>query len=173
MCSCDFAPGKDYALLHAAPIISVFILDHDGIPIPGPYEIEAHVVAAPNLRSPHFAVICTAEQVKVVSLPGMKQKRKEKVLDRLQEKVSKAWMVRVKVPAAPVGAARDWNPALAVLTSAGTFLAYSLPDLRLCFQEENLVPASDQKSVLPIPMTVCGLAVTRCCLPSNAGLCSP
>lgn len=123
-------------------------MDYDGIPIPGPYEIEARVVAAPNLRNPHYAVVCTSEQVKIVSLPGMKQKRKEKTYDRFQEKIYKAWVIRVKVPAAPVGAARDWNPALAILTEAGTFLSYSLPDLKMCFQEDALVSSLDQKSVL-------------------------
>lgn len=137
--------GKDYSLVHAAPIVSVFVLDYDGIPIPGPYEIDARIVSAPNLRSPHYLVICTSEQVKIVSLPGMKQKRKEKIMDRFQTKIHKAWVIRVKVPAAPVGAARDWNPALAILTSAGSFLAYSLPDLKLCFHEEEVLLTSDQK----------------------------
>lgn len=122
-------------------------MDYDGIPIPGPYEVEARIVAAPNLRSPHYAIICTSEQIKIVSLPSMKQKRKEKVTYRIHERIHKAWVIRVKVPAAPVGAARDWNPALAVLTTAGTFLAYSLPDLRLCFRENDLVASSDQKLV--------------------------
>lgn len=139
--------GKDYSLVHAAPIVSVFILDYDGIPIPGPYEIEARAVAAPNQRSPHYAVVCTSEQIKVIALPGMKQKRKEKLLDRVQERVHKVWVIRVKVPAAPVGAARDWNPALAVLTTAGTFLAYSLPDLRMCYKENAMVSSMDQKLV--------------------------
>lgn len=142
--------GKDYSLVHAAPIVSLFILDYDGIPIPGPYEIEGRIVAAPNLRSPHFAVICTSEQVKIVSLPGMKQKRKEKVMEHFQGKIYKAWVIRVKVPAAPVGAARDWNPALALLTVAGTFLVYSLPDLRLCFRESDLVASTDQKLVFKV-----------------------
>ena len=75
----------------------------------------------------------------------MKQKRKEKVTERFQEKIHKAWVIRVKVPAAPVGAARDWNPALAMLTSAGSFLAYSLPDLKLCFRETELLLSTDQK----------------------------
>lgn len=140
-----FLIGKDYALVHAAPIVSFFILDYDGIPIPGPYEIEARVVASPNLRSPHYAVICTSEQIKVVSLPGMKQKRKEKVMDRFHEKIHKSWLIRVKVPAAPVGAARDWNPAVAVLTVSGSFLAYSLPDLKLCFQQNEIVISFDKK----------------------------
>ena len=137
--------GKDYVLLHAAPILSVFILDYDGIPIPGPYEVEARLVAAPNPRSPHYAVICTSEQIKIVSLPGMRQKRKEKVTNRLHEKIQKAWIIRVKVPAAPVGAARDWNAALGIITSGGTFLVFSLPDLKLCFRENELVTSTDHK----------------------------
>ena len=135
-------------MVHAAPVLSVFILDYDGIPLPGPYEIEARIVTAPNLRSPHYAAICTSEQIKVVSLPSMKQRRKEKVMERVQERIHKAWVIRVKVPAAPVGAARDWNPSLVVLTVAGTFLAYSLPDLKLCFREKSLVSSIDQKLVI-------------------------
>ena len=137
--------GKDYALVHAAPIVSVFFLDYDGAPIPGPYEIESRLVAAPNLRSPHYAVVVTAEQIKIISLPGMKQKRKEKVSNHIHEKIYKAWIIRVKVPTAPVGAPRDWNPALGLLTSSGTFLAFSLPDLRLCFQENGMLDMNDQK----------------------------
>ena len=102
-------------------------------------------MASPNLRSPHYAVVCTSEQIKIVTLPGMKQKRKEKVMERINEKIFKAWVIRVKVPAAPVGAARDWNPSLGILTSNGTFLAFSLPDLRLCFREDELVTSGDQK----------------------------
>lgn len=133
--------------MHAAPIVSVFILDYDGIPIPGPYEVEARTVPAPNQRNPHYAVVCTTDQIKVIALPSMKQKRKEKVVDRIQEKVYRAWVIRVRVPAAPVGAARDWNPALGVLTAAGTFLAYSLPDLRMCYKEDALISSMDQKLV--------------------------
>lgn len=30
--------GKDYALLHGAPVVGVFVLDHAGLPIPSVYE---------------------------------------------------------------------------------------------------------------------------------------
>ena len=63
----------------------------------------------------------------------------------MNERISRAWLLRVKVAAAPVGVHRDWNPALAVLTSAGDLFIYSLPDLTLCFREEDFIPASDQK----------------------------
>lgn len=33
--------GKDYALVHAAPIVAVFVLDHDMQPLPSPSELEA------------------------------------------------------------------------------------------------------------------------------------
>ena len=36
--------GKDYSLVHAAPIISVFILDRDGQLLPSPNEVEHHAI---------------------------------------------------------------------------------------------------------------------------------
>jgi len=54
-------------------------------------------------------------------------------------------VLRVKVAAAPVGARRDWNPALAILSTVGDLFVYSLPDLALVFQEQEFIPASDQK----------------------------
>ena len=83
--------------------------------------------------------------VQVVSLPGMRQKKKEKVADTVQERILKAWLVRVKVPAAPVGAARDWNPALAILTNGGNLMGFSLPDLRVCFNHNDFIAPTDQK----------------------------
>lgn len=74
--------GKDYSLLHAAPIVAVFLLDHEGIPLPDPYEVEAHSIPMPDMRHPHFAVIVSQEQIKIVSLPTMRQKKKEKVCSR-------------------------------------------------------------------------------------------
>ena len=75
----------------------------------------------------------------------MRHKRKEKVADVMQERILKAWIVRVKVAAAPVGAPRDWNPALAILTSGGNLVAFSLPDLRVCFNYDNFVDPTDHK----------------------------
>lgn len=75
----------------------------------------------------------------------MRQKKKEKVSEAIQERIKKAWLVRVKVAAAPVGAARDWNPAVAILTSGGNLMAYSLPDLRKCFNYNEFVLPSDHR----------------------------
>ena len=137
--------GKDYALVHAAPVVGVFALDRDGNPLPDPYEESAGLVPHPNMRHPHFAVIVTQEQIKIVTLPGMKQKRKEKIADVMQERVQRAWVIKVKVPAASPSAERDWNPALVLLSSIGDLLVYSLPDLQLCFRQDQFIPASDQK----------------------------
>ena len=75
----------------------------------------------------------------------MKQKRKEKISELIQERIIKAWVVRVKVAAAPVGATRDWNPALTILTSGGNLMAYSLPDLRKCFNHNEVVAPTDHR----------------------------
>lgn len=39
-----FAASKDYSLVHAAPVVGVFILDHEGVPIPTPSEVANRVV---------------------------------------------------------------------------------------------------------------------------------
>ena len=75
----------------------------------------------------------------------MRQKRKEKIIDLIQERIYRTWVMRVKVAAAPVGSSRDWNPALAILTNMGNLLVYALPSLRFCFQQEGFIMANDQK----------------------------
>jgi lethal(2) giant larvae protein len=148
--------GKDYTLLHAAPVVAVFILDRSGVPVPCPYEVENKVVPAPDMHSPHFALICTQEQLKLVALPSMRQKKKEKLSELMQERILKAWLVRIKVAAAPVGAPRDWNPAVAILTSGGNLMAYSLPDLRTCFNYNELVAPTDHRAIKSTAMSVNG-----------------
>jgi len=151
-----FIAGKDYALVHAAPIVSIYILDHIGVPIPDPYEMGHHMVPAPDMHHPHYAVICTQEQVKIISLPSMRQKRKEKISDLIQEQIYRTWLMRVKVAAAHVGSSRDWNPALAILTNLGNLLVYSLPDLRFCFQQDSFIEASDQKALQSVTISLNG-----------------
>lgn len=151
-----FPAGKDYTLLHAAPVVAVFVLDHCGVPVPCPLEVENRVVPAPDMHSPHFALICTQEQLKLVTLPNMRQKKKEKVTEAIQERILKAWLVRVKVAAAPVGAARDWNPAVAILTNGGNLMAYSLPDLRKCFNYNELILPSDHRAMQSTSMSTSG-----------------
>jgi lethal(2) giant larvae protein len=148
--------GKDYALLHAAPVVAVFILDHSCVPVPCPYEVQSKAVPAPDMHSPHFALICTQEQLKLVNLPGMKQKKKEKVSELIQERILRAWIVRIKVPAAPIGANRDWNSAVAILTSGGNLMAYSLPDLRNCFNYNELVVPTDHKAMQSVSLSANG-----------------
>ena len=40
--------GKDYALLHGAPVVSLFILDHVGLPIPSVYEQDNQIAPGEN-----------------------------------------------------------------------------------------------------------------------------
>ncbi len=76
----------------------------------------------------------------------MRQKRKEKITnDQMPDRVTKAWLLRVKVAAVPMGAPRDWNPALALLTNRGNLLFYSLPDLHLCTIGDEYIAPGDHK----------------------------
>ena len=54
-------------------------------------------ISAPEMAAPHFAVIVTEEQIKVILLPSLKAKRKEKVTDEIHQRIRKAFFIRVKV----------------------------------------------------------------------------
>ena len=49
------------------------------------------------MASPHFAVIVTEEQIKVIHLPSLKAKYKEKVSEEIHQRIRKAFLIRVKV----------------------------------------------------------------------------
>lgn len=76
----------------------------------------------------------------------MRQKRKEKITnEQTPDRIAKAWVLRVKVAAVPMGAPRDWNPALVLLTNRGNLYFYSLPDLHLCTIGDEYISPDDHK----------------------------
>jgi hypothetical protein len=101
------------------------------------------------MAAPHFAVIVTEEQIKVILLPSLKAKRKEKVTDEIHQRIRKAFFIRVKV-LAPADSPRDWHPALMVVTDYGTVLIYSLPTLKLCCIVKNFVDPGDIRALRSI-----------------------
>lgn len=40
----QYFESKGYSLVHAAPVVGVFILDHEGVPLPTPSEVANRVV---------------------------------------------------------------------------------------------------------------------------------
>ncbi|XP_065899647.1 LLGL scribble cell polarity complex component 2-like [Dysidea avara] len=139
--------GKDYTLLHQAPIVSVFILDHVGLPLASLYEVDNEIVPPPAQTAPHFVVVVTEEQIKIALLPSLKTKKKEKVSDFLGQRIRKAFTIRVKVPGAPPKADRDWNSALLVITNLGSVLVYSLPELKQCYRMSEFLNPGDRKAL--------------------------
>ena len=81
----------------------------------------------------------------MLTSPGMRQKRKEKLMEGHGERVHRAWLIRVKVAGASAGARRDWNPGLCLLAASGSLIVYSLPDLRMCFLQEGFIDPADHK----------------------------
>ncbi|KAL5473149.1 hypothetical protein EMCRGX_G027597 [Ephydatia muelleri] len=152
----QYFESKGYSLVHAAPVVGVFILDHEGVPLPTPSEVANRVVPEPDMQSPHYAVICTQEQIKLVVLPSMKQKRKEKVADSMGQRIIKAFLIRIKVANVPVTANRDWNAALLVLTNTGHLVAYALPDLRLVFEQEQFLESNNHMAIQSLTVSLYG-----------------
>ena len=48
----QYFESKSYSLVHAAPMVGVFILDHEGVPLPTPSEVANRVV--PGRIEVHF-----------------------------------------------------------------------------------------------------------------------
>lgn len=54
---CNLLPaGKDYTLLHQAPIVAMFVLDHVSLPLPSLFEIDNQIV--PRKYTPPFLSVC-------------------------------------------------------------------------------------------------------------------
>ena len=58
LCNSLPAAGKDYSLLHQAPIVALFVLDHIGLPHPSLFEVDNQLVPRkfPLLTIVSFAV---------------------------------------------------------------------------------------------------------------------
>ena len=52
---------------------------------------------APSMVSPHYGIIVTEEQIKIIHLPSLKLKRKEKVTNEIHERIKKAFIIRANV----------------------------------------------------------------------------
>jgi len=60
--------AKEIHLKHQAPVIHVCIIDRNAVPLPAPFEVENECARPPDMTGGHLVVICSEEQLKVVTL---------------------------------------------------------------------------------------------------------
>ncbi|XP_065846367.1 LLGL scribble cell polarity complex component 2-like [Oscarella lobularis] len=118
--------AKEYHLHHGASVVRIVTLDHAGKTISGQFAVSANLAQAPDMTPPHYAVVVSEEQIKVIALSSYKHKYKQKLSDINAESFRHATVMK-----SPTG-----FEYLACLTVKGELLAYSLPDLRLLYRDQ-------------------------------------
>ena len=70
--------AKEIHLKHKAPIIAIYVIDGNGIPLPDSYEVIKGVSKVPTATG-HRVLICSEEQFKLFNLPNLKPLNKFKL----------------------------------------------------------------------------------------------
>eukprot|EP00795_Rhopilema_esculentum_P009139 gene9139-16801_t len=119
--------GKEIKLRHHAPVVSINILDKNGVPLPSLKEVEAGREKPADATGPHSLLICSEEQLKIFALPTLRPKNKEKLTAIDGSRVRRIGMI--KVPAKKEEETVDYH-CMACLTNLGDIVVYAVPSLR-------------------------------------------
>ena len=87
--------GKEIKLRHHAPVVSITILDKNGVPLPSLKEVEAGREKPADSTGPHSLLICSEEQLKIFALPTLRPKNKEKLTAIDGSRVRRIGMIKV------------------------------------------------------------------------------
>ncbi|XP_018014313.1 lethal(2) giant larvae protein homolog 1 isoform X2 [Hyalella azteca] len=131
--------GKEIHLKHAAPVLSVTILDGQSRPFPPPLAVKKELVKGPDTSAPHKVLICSEEQFKVFTLPQLKPFCKYKLTAIDGSRVRKIGFGEFVS-----SANKSYSePCFSVVTNQGDASVFSLPDCRrqiaaACFKREDI-----------------------------------
>ena len=149
------ATHKQISLLHNAPVIGVILLDRSYNCLAGAHEIRNLQFPEPNLTSPTYAIIITEEQIKLISLPNLKNRKKYKFTEEaIGQRISKYSYIRVKMHESNKSRSQ-YSPGLLVLTQRGNLYAFTLPDLSLR-RHATLLGAHDIRGINSATFTKTG-----------------
>ncbi|XP_038069031.1 LLGL scribble cell polarity complex component 2-like isoform X3 [Patiria miniata] len=121
----DAIISKEIRLKHAAPVVSLVIVDSDSYPLPDPIDVQNERAKPPNM-SGHSLIVCSEEQFKVFHLPSLKPTRKTKLTAHDGSKVRKVSTINFR-------SRSDDNHSencISCLTNLGELAIYSIPALK-------------------------------------------
>lgn len=87
--------GKELRLRHHAPVVSILILDKNGVPLPNGKDVESGREKAADMSGQHSLLICSEEQFKIFSLPTLRARNKEKLTAIDGSRIRKIAMIKV------------------------------------------------------------------------------
>lgn len=88
--------GKELKLKHHAPVVNIFVVDKNGVPVCSVSEQEVGRTAKADMSAGHSVVISSEEQFKVFSLPTLRPRNKEKLTAVDGSRVRKLGIVDVQ-----------------------------------------------------------------------------
>lgn len=118
--------GKEIKLKHKAPVVSMFVVDKDGLPLQG--DVIEDNEKGPDMSGTHSLVICSEEQFKVFSLPHLKARNKEKLTAIDGSRVRKIGLINVRSKNDDSGMVYH---CLACVSNQGDLIVYSIPNLKM------------------------------------------
>ena len=71
--------GRELKLKHHAPVVNIFVVDKNGVPVCSVAEQEAGRTQKADMSGGHSVLISSEEQFKVFSLPTLRPRNKEKL----------------------------------------------------------------------------------------------
>ena len=87
--------GKELRLRHHAPVVSILILDKNGVPLPNGKDVESGREKAADMSGQHSLLICSEEQFKIFSLPTLRARNKEKLTAIDGSRIRRIAMIKV------------------------------------------------------------------------------
>lgn len=88
--------GKELKLKHHAPVVGIFIVDRNGVPLGSIAESDEGRVLKWDMTGGHSVIISSEEQFKVFSLPALRPKIKVKLTAMDGSRVRKLGIIEVK-----------------------------------------------------------------------------
>ena len=80
LCGLLLSSAKEIRLKHAAPVVSLVVIDSDAYPLPDPIDVQNERAKPPNM-SGHNLIVCSEEQFKVSTCLKKKKQKKDGSVD--------------------------------------------------------------------------------------------
>lgn len=142
--------GKEIKLKHKAPVVSMFVVDKDGMPLLG--DVMEDKDKEPDMSGTHSLVICSEEQFKVFSLPHLKARNKEKLTAIDGSRVRKIGLINVRSKNDDSGMVYH---CLACVSNQGDLIVYSIPNLKIQIKA-SAMKKSDVDAIKSLVFSVSG-----------------
>jgi len=141
--------GKELKLKHHAPVVNIFVVDKNGVPISSIAEAETGRVCQWDMSGGHSVVISSEEQFKIFSLPGLRPRNKYKLTAVDGSRVRKLGVVEIK------DKQDQLHHCLVCLTNQGDTTIFSVPQLKPQMKT-NIVKKEDISAISSLIITRLG-----------------